>query len=1677
MSRLLLVLAALGAVHAQQQGFDAVPKDNAVKAIRGVAFSPDGKWLITGGIDKRLHSWNLSTGIAEHHLDDQRLECMALSPTSADIAAGLHNDLVGIYRVGRTGEIERADTLVAAGRNQYKITSLAWSRDGGHLYTANGTSNGAMKQWDVGQRKEIKVKNAGSATYNDLAVAPDEHAVIGSSARDRTFRIVGITPDGQANERHFTGGSFGTACIFLGGSLETGYFVLIGYRNGVLDIGQVQIATPPTKGAIQITRTLVDAHAGQVRRIVASPDETLWATADSTGQVWLWNAKAGTVIGRGHHRADVRSVAFSKDGKLLASGDEHGTVRVWQVQPFRLVATLVSFADGDTLSYLPDGRYAGDPAQIAMWYRDGNGPFAAPDGKRVATLSIPTPADSQTAVALNSKFAQTFPEPLNSKTSQSKNTPVPPSGESTPKEQPKSGPQATPPARDSGAPTPPGPERALVASRANLKEACANGVFPGRLTEADLRWRSDPEFDTAVKVCAASADATLRIARAEFERKHDFCSAPPAWDRDLVAAQFRFEILDFVKFSPPAPLDRAREIGYYIARRGLCQSTSFEDAARRFDAIQPPFKDSQARARQAYAKLALSRADAAAASDRLDEAEKQVAEFRRQNAAISDPAVAKEEASDFAHADALSRTVRGKRLYQAGVNAIKQGRLDDGRASLEEAKTLLDPKDPAAQNTASLLRQLSEQRDNKAAEDMNRQIEQHVAAALAAIEAGDLGTARTRAMAAIGLAPAGSVLTDRARKVLVDVEAAERAERRRTIIRASAGGGILLLIAVLFAAPMSRALLFSWANWSNGAARIYVDVLAADSGKRSAIIRLYQLRHLPFVSELLTEVFVAYLKGRPEDGRVVLLAGLWALERGKEEDAENLLGRALQLGVDDPALFHALLRMPRRTVEAGAENLRKIAAVPEQRDAAKVLARHYMSAGNIASDALEVYESVLSADPQDDELRLDTARAYLRAAQPDKAALHLETLLSQGSITREMLEAVADLAHHGSAGRGIELLRSPKVGALDRLRTAESIADADPSTRGQIDALYRDCPPGENFTIAALFRAHMAIGNGDSAAAVALVEACRWPCADDGADVLAQVRRLLRRMCPAAPGSIRLALARTECELGNYRAAFAELEALRSEKILAQEVHDEAHRVLGRMSLPEISLAFFRQAGWTVDESDELVAAPPADADPQVSQRFSGARICISAGELEAEDVVRLREDLPVGAAILVAPERPRRGVYALLYATLVECRELSLVPLDKGTMKTALADGGARDVLLQTLNLWLGRGDVFDERNPVSDTAAFFGRGPLIHQLVNKILNRQNFGLYGLRKMGKTSLMYQLREGLPLGMLLLYIDLQAVAGRTCTELCCQIADELRRQLETKYPGAAAEVQTPVYSRNLTLQDALTSMDADLSTALRLIGNNRAEVRILLVLDEIERMIPHGVHRGFDGLQDFFRLIRGVYQQRRQVVSAVVGADPTLCRLGKWGDVDNPVFQYYDEIFLAPLDRADCDAMVQGLGAILGVEFPPESLGRIYEETAGHPFVTRQLCSRIVQRYPERPLRVIGAMVEAGVAEYLELRYEYLREIYEHYLSEDAQTVLEGIAIRRSAWLDRPAMDEILAESVETPGGRVRALQELELFHLVVRRDGRFEVPMGILMRYLRSDWESPDLKKRIEHA
>ena len=98
-----------------------------------------------------------------------------------------------------------------------------------------------------------------------------------------------------------------------------------------------------------------------------------------------------------------------------------------------------------------------------------------------------------------------------------------------------------------------------------------------------------------------------------------------------------------------------------------------------------------------------------------------------------------------------------------------------------------------------------------------------------------------------------------------------------------------------------------------------------------------------------------------------------------------------------------------------------------------------------------------------------------------------------------------------------------------------------------------------------------------------------------------------------------------------------------------------------------------------------------------------------------------------------------------------------------------------------ELLGQYLGRRDLYSNTVPVSGRR-FFGRERLLLRLTDEVQRGQFLGIYGLRKIGKTSLIHQLRDEKLRGDAVAYVDLQASAA-LATRNCDPLYWELERDL------------------------------------------------------------------------------------------------------------------------------------------------------------------------------------------------------------------------------------------------------------------------------------------------------
>jgi WD40 repeat protein len=151
--------------------------------LQGVAFTPDGERVITASEDTTLKLWSVSDGrelatLAGH---SDKVRSMAVSSLDGLIASGSRNGEIRLWD-SRTGRFVR--TLANQG---VEVGALSFSADGKLLVAGNGAQIGPfpLRVWDVATGRIITTYTGHTNTVFAATVAPDGlHVATGGSAGD-----------------------------------------------------------------------------------------------------------------------------------------------------------------------------------------------------------------------------------------------------------------------------------------------------------------------------------------------------------------------------------------------------------------------------------------------------------------------------------------------------------------------------------------------------------------------------------------------------------------------------------------------------------------------------------------------------------------------------------------------------------------------------------------------------------------------------------------------------------------------------------------------------------------------------------------------------------------------------------------------------------------------------------------------------------------------------------------------------------------------------------------------------------------------------------------------------------------------------------------------------------------------------------------------------------------------------------------------------------------------------------------------------------------------------------------------------------------------------------------------------------------------------------------------------
>jgi WD40 repeat protein len=303
-----------------------------------VAFTPDGKTLVSGDFRRTVKIWDLASRQARvsYRAGDQ----MALSP-DGNTLAGVANEPGGpANRDVQLWDVATGRLIARVGSVPSPVHRLRFAPGGQHLAVA--CADGTVRFFDVRNIHDLP----GHRPYEAWAVAfAPNGKTLASAGDDDTIRLWSV-PDYKL--QGVLRGHIGlvTSVAFS----PNGHMLASGGFDNMVRLWDV--ATGREKAVLR-------GHAQDIRVVAFSPDGHFLATAAKSvkqpvGELKLWDLATGKQTAA--PAAHGNCLAFSRDGRLLAFRDNNNAVRFLDLSALEPTHGIPELASVGCVALSPDGK-------------------------------------------------------------------------------------------------------------------------------------------------------------------------------------------------------------------------------------------------------------------------------------------------------------------------------------------------------------------------------------------------------------------------------------------------------------------------------------------------------------------------------------------------------------------------------------------------------------------------------------------------------------------------------------------------------------------------------------------------------------------------------------------------------------------------------------------------------------------------------------------------------------------------------------------------------------------------------------------------------------------------------------------------------------------------------------------------------------------------------------------------------------------------------------------------------------------------------------------------------------------------------------------------------------------------------------------------------------------------
>ena len=380
--------------------------------IRCIAFSPDGKFLATGGLfqDRDVKLWDIGLGKELWSIThEESAKSITFSPDGMLVATHVASDLANVLRVedGTTIALDlgtdawvRRNTRKPPAQHTSEGGRVGFSPDGKYLISLGTNNTIRVRNIETGANVKTLTSTGG---YTKTMGFSSEGDYLGISIMpENTIKLWG--EDTIALFRH--------EIRVMGAEISgDGTLLATGGRDKKVRLWDVKTE--------KLHQTL-SGHIGPIQALAFSPDGTVLVS--SGGRNWeeqdgddgitytfsardsvvdktakVWDVVTGKNITTFEHLDAVRAIAFSPDGTLLATSAGRTDIR--STKTWQDIATL-STVNATCLAFSPDGTrlavgMSGRQPTVQIWDIAMKKPIATFTGHKRGIQSLAFSPDSR----------------------------------------------------------------------------------------------------------------------------------------------------------------------------------------------------------------------------------------------------------------------------------------------------------------------------------------------------------------------------------------------------------------------------------------------------------------------------------------------------------------------------------------------------------------------------------------------------------------------------------------------------------------------------------------------------------------------------------------------------------------------------------------------------------------------------------------------------------------------------------------------------------------------------------------------------------------------------------------------------------------------------------------------------------------------------------------------------------------------------------------------------------------------------------------------------------------------------------------------------------------------------------------------------------------------------------